>query len=62
MARRKDNPGPKNGPPTLPTVGKELRTVIEHLEVIQSHVVVCSKALEEQNADDDFEVAAGAAS
>lgn len=30
MATQKDNPGPKDGPPTLPTIGKELRTVVEH--------------------------------
>src|SRR5262245_32513763 len=42
--------------PTLPGVGQELRLVLKRLEAIHSHVRVCSEALKQQNADEDFDV------
>ncbi|MDB6082138.1 MAG: hypothetical protein JWN43_19 [Gammaproteobacteria bacterium] len=43
---------------TLEAVGAELRSVVKHLESVASHVTVCRKALESQNADDDTDIAA----
>jgi hypothetical protein len=43
--------------PTLPEIGQELRCVVKHLNVVASHVVVCTKALEQQAADEDVDVA-----
>ena len=39
--------------PALPGIGKELRSVVKHLEVVASHVRICARMLEAQNADDD---------
>ena len=43
--------------PTLPAFGTELRAVVGHLEVLASHVRVCTNALEGKAADDDLDVA-----
>lgn len=43
-------------PPTLPVIGAALRSVVLHLHVVASHIVVCTKALEHQAADDDIDV------
>jgi hypothetical protein len=44
--------------PTLEAVGAELRSVVKHLESVASHVTVCRRALESQDADDDIDIAA----
>jgi hypothetical protein len=44
--------------PTLDAVGAELRSVVRQLESVASHVTVCRKALESQDADDDTDIAA----
>jgi hypothetical protein len=42
---------------TLDTVGAELRSVVKYLESLASHVTVCRKALESQNAEEDSDIA-----
>jgi len=43
--------------PTPEAIGAELRNVAKYLESVASHVTVCRKALESQNADDDIDIA-----
>src|SRR5258708_4544632 len=44
--------------PTLEDVAAELRNTVQHLESAASHVTVCRRALEAQDADDDIDIAA----
>jgi hypothetical protein len=57
MATPDNSPGLEKGPPALPDIGTELRQILASAEGIQCHIVVCHKALVEQRADCDSDIA-----